>query len=238
MTIGVAIIIAAILFLIDRNHVWPQVWRMTKRVGRTAGKMLLVLIVASLGTYVIFYTWGEVKDAREKRESEAAQKAEEARANRAIANRWAQLGAIQKDVCGDKQIAVFNSSAIGGFPETGEVACTTEKSKSGSYTEALPLSTTGCAVLQSAIPAFTCKLAPAPLPVAPRATASSAGRLRFTASSAIDLTSTQFGSLKTGEVKPNDIVTLLENTGFGSIRVRTASGKVGWISDAFFEVIN
>jgi hypothetical protein len=51
MTIGLAIVIAAILFLIDRNHVWPQVWRGFKQTLKVVAA-LLVLGAICWGGYI------------------------------------------------------------------------------------------------------------------------------------------------------------------------------------------
>ena len=52
MTIGLAIVIAAVLFLIDRNHVWPQVWRGVKRATKICVEVVVVGVV--VGTVL----WG------------------------------------------------------------------------------------------------------------------------------------------------------------------------------------
>jgi hypothetical protein len=245
-TLGIAIVLATILFLIDRNHVWPQVWRGVKRTGKVTARVCLLLIAGGVVTYVIFYTWGEVKDAREKREQaavrqaeEAQEKAAEAKVSQAKAERRAQLASIEQNVCGDKHIAVYNSPTIGDFPEHAEIACITKDADAGvTYSDGLPLSESSCAALREAIPAFTCKKA---APVAGpwldyRPPGASPRRVR--ALYEVTLYTTEMGSLKCGQVSTNEIVTLLEDTQFtGKVKVRTTSGTVGWADQSSFEVV-
>jgi hypothetical protein len=240
-TLGFAIVLATILYIIDRNHVWPQVWKGLTRTAKVTARICLVLIAGGVVTYVIFYTWGAVKDAREKREWAAEQKATEAKANQAIADRWAQLSAIQKQVCDDKFVVVYNDSTIGAFPDNGEVACaTTSGGKSVAYSEGAPLSPQGCAALQKAIPAFTCKAAPAPAPgpwVDYQPPVPPARRLR--ALYGVDLVTTMSGNLKCGHVDASQIVTFLDsNDIYDVVKVRTASGITGWANQNDFEVVN
>ena len=58
MTIGLAILIVAILFLIDRNHVWPQVWRGVKLTLKV-GAVLLILAAIGWGGYI---AWSNHKE--------------------------------------------------------------------------------------------------------------------------------------------------------------------------------
>jgi hypothetical protein len=53
MTIALAILIAAILFIVDRNHVWPQVWRGFKKIVKVA-LALLVLGAIIWGGYSVW----------------------------------------------------------------------------------------------------------------------------------------------------------------------------------------
>ena len=55
MAIGLAILIVAILFLIDRNHVWPQVWRGFKRTMKGAAVVAIVVAVLWGG----YLAWSE-----------------------------------------------------------------------------------------------------------------------------------------------------------------------------------
>jgi hypothetical protein len=58
MTIGLAILIVAILFLIDRNHVWPQVWWGVKQTLKV-GVALLILGAIIWGGYSVWSTHKE-----------------------------------------------------------------------------------------------------------------------------------------------------------------------------------
>jgi hypothetical protein len=46
MILGAAIIIAMILFLIDRNHVWPQTWQLTKKILKVSAGLTLLAAIA------------------------------------------------------------------------------------------------------------------------------------------------------------------------------------------------
>jgi hypothetical protein len=52
MTIGLAIVIAAVLFLIDRNHVWPQVWRGVKQTLKVCVALLILGAIIWGGYFV------------------------------------------------------------------------------------------------------------------------------------------------------------------------------------------
>lgn len=56
MVIGVAfaILVSTILFIIDRNHAWPQTWNLSKRVFKVSGRILLVVVAAGLVAWGIF----------------------------------------------------------------------------------------------------------------------------------------------------------------------------------------
>jgi hypothetical protein len=51
-----------------------------------------------------------------------------------------------------------------------------------------------------------------------------------------DLTTEEFGSLKSGHLKKDEIATLLVDDG-GWVKVKTATGGVGWSRSDSFEVI-
>jgi hypothetical protein len=58
MTIGLAILIVAVLFLIDRNHVWPHVWRGVKQTLKVG---LALLIVGAIG-WAGYLGWSAYKE--------------------------------------------------------------------------------------------------------------------------------------------------------------------------------
>ena len=61
--------------------------------------------------------------------------------------------------------------------------------------------------------------------------------LRVKSYADIELTTTEFGSLDCGTVKPGEIVTLLSDEG-STVKVRTSTGKVGWAAAGFFEIVD
>jgi hypothetical protein len=62
MTIGLAILIVAILFLIDRNHVWPQVWQGFKRAMKGAA-VAAIFVAVFWGGFVVWsgYNFKQIK---------------------------------------------------------------------------------------------------------------------------------------------------------------------------------
>jgi hypothetical protein len=58
MVIGIAIVVAMILYILDRNHVFPQVWRGSKRALKVSCIIALILVVAGLVTWGIFAVLG------------------------------------------------------------------------------------------------------------------------------------------------------------------------------------
>jgi hypothetical protein len=208
-------------------------------------------------TYGIFYTWGHVKDAREKRERAAAEKIEKEKKDAAIAARWAELNAIQSQVCGSQFISATLYGMIHSpqgdygdasrkFPDYGEIGCIPHQGTIQDMKEISPPSAAGCAVLLATIPAFTC-MPPAPsasrfdVPLPSGHAVQShpgphEGHRRVKAKYDIDLMTTEFSSLKCGHVQMGDVATLLEEGEYG-IKVRTSDGQVGWANATNFEVI-
>jgi hypothetical protein len=69
MVIGVAlaILLSTILFIIDRNHAWPQTWNLSKRVLKISGRIFLVVVAVGLVTWGVFIAlaqWRERKSAK------------------------------------------------------------------------------------------------------------------------------------------------------------------------------
>jgi hypothetical protein len=222
--IAIAIVIAAVLFLIDRNHVWVQAWKIAKW---TTVVSVAVAVLVGGGLY-LYIQWSEARQAQQVREYDQAQAAAKAKA---LADRWSELNSIEKDVCGDKHIVVYDINF--NFPESGEVACTLQRGSSNvSNSAGLPLSDAGCAVVQNKLPMFSCRVAPQLRVVEQERVR----RLRVTSPVDEELVTEQFGSLKCGTVKSGEIVTLLMDD-IGWVKVRAASGQVGWARARNFEVV-
>ena len=251
-TLAAAIVLVAILFLIDRNHVWPQAWKAMKRVLKVSGKIALVLLVGCVAAYGIFAIWGEWKDARKRHERDA----KKARADKAVGDRWAELSSIEKDVCGDNFIYVSRVAAPEGYPddskpwpEYGVVGCTTHRVNHIPQADILPLSAAGCAALQNKIPTFSCKLPP-PVPVAIRESSAGPGQYHkhygpvpnegqhhVIAKFDVEITTTEYGTLTCGHMEKGEVATLLgDETSAGYIKIKTATGIVGWAQAIAFEV--
>jgi hypothetical protein len=220
MTIGLAIIIAAVLFLIDRNHVWPQVWNITKRTLKVGLKCAAVVFIAALVCYGIFSVWG-AWNAHKEALQEAKQQLALQRDIDANQTKFEQtckdweskhpigIALDKMDVKPDNGGAGIKDAVLGA-PQGCEGPLETDYNNR----------------------ALTYSWHEVQKPE------SSARHLKFTCEYGSDrLTSTKFGDLKSGEVHLNDIVTLLENDGFGHVKVRTASGQIGWAADHCFEIV-
>jgi len=226
--LGVAIVLAMILYIIDRNHVWPQVWKYTKRA---------VIVCIVLG--VVGYAWIKWDEHKQKVEADkyaaeqlAQYKEQKAAGEKAKADRWAELNSLQKEVCGDKLLITIVDTNE-NFPQSAEVSCSLPVvGKDVKSVPLTPLSPSACAILQAKLPTFSC-LTPKPTIDLARAP-SRATHLKATY--ATDLTTQEYGSLKCGDVKEGETVTLLEDNNM-FVRVRTASGVVGWAGSSSFEVI-
>lgn len=159
MNIGLAlaVLIAMVLYLIDRNQKWPQAWKYAKR---TVAVLIALGVLGWSGTY-LYSEWQDYQYKQAAIESER-------QAKKAVASRWAELEGLQGIVCGEgKVITVKNDGWIGEFPEKGEVNCT-DAVHAGEKTLlpdtlATPPSTVGCVVLQTKIPSFTCGKAAIPV---------------------------------------------------------------------------
>src|ERR1700721_1532754 len=112
-TLGVCIVVAVILFILDRNHVWPQVWKGVKRTTKVTAKIALAIAVVCAIIYGISYSWGQVTIAREKRERAEAERIEKEKKDAGVVARWVELSSIEKAVCGDRFITA-TSYAKGG----------------------------------------------------------------------------------------------------------------------------
>lgn len=148
--LAIAILISSVLFLIDRNHAWARTWKIAKWT------VIVVVTVAVLGGggWYLYNKWSDAREARRLQEYERAQAAAK---EKAIADRWSEINSLEKEVCGDKRIVVFND-VLHTFPETGEIACGGDQSVA--YSDSLPISSAACAVVQNKLPTFTCRIAP------------------------------------------------------------------------------
>src|SRR5258708_27213736 len=99
--IAIAIVIAAVLFLIDRNHVWVEAWK----IAKWTVVVTVAIAVLEGGGFYLYTQWSEARQARRLREYDQAQAAAKAKA---LADRWSELNSIEKDVCGDKSIVVYD----------------------------------------------------------------------------------------------------------------------------------
>ena len=90
-TIGICILLAVVIFVLDRNQVWPQVWRGTKRALKVTAK------VAAILTVVVLVGWGIIIaiDAHNTRVAERAATAQAAaetqatiEANKSACQQW------------------------------------------------------------------------------------------------------------------------------------------------------
>ena len=220
--LAIAILISSVLFLIDRNHAWARTWKIAKW---TAIVIVTVAVLGGGGLYE-YDKWSGAREMKRRQEFEQAQAAAK---EKAIADRWSEINSLEKEVCGDKRIVVFNDP-LHTLPETGEIACGGDQSVA--YSDSLPISSAACAVVQNKLPTFTCRIAPVFRIVPPQ----QVRHLRMTSVIDQDLTTEEVGTLKCGTVKPGEIVTLLIDNGLW-VKVRTKSGQVGWAEASNFEVV-
>ena len=248
MGIGLAILIAAILFLIDRNHAWPQAWHIAKRAGKVSARIAVILVVSGLVTWGIFYAWSKAKDAREHLQQEAAARE---------AAQWA-ANADPYDI-----VACANEATNCPLPPNATL------------TPAVVLKAT-CSIWENNHPTgsgvdwvgprdnsevlYPPRGCEGPLENAYEtkvtdtlfadyaAIAAKARKtenfhtVRLKKSSTendfcMPLNTTEFGYLQSGVACTGDVLTLLQDDG-PSIKVRTPKGIVGWALSGEFEVIN
>ena len=77
--IGLAILISTILYLIDRNHAWPQAWKIFKKLLKVAA---VLFVVAAIGTGIIVALDAR-KEAIERHQIEATKAREQAAEDKA-----------------------------------------------------------------------------------------------------------------------------------------------------------
>lgn len=146
--------------------------------------------------------------------------------------RWQELREIEKEVCGDKSIVLYNDGSE-DITTSGTISCAAE-GFNGPLVQTSYISAGGCSVLQSKFPQYTCHSAPASLDFRRSQPRRQAQRLRATY--ATELTTTEYGSLKCGDVARDEIVTLLVDDG-SFVKVRTANGATGWAGAGWFDVV-
>jgi len=165
-----------------------------------------------------------------KLEQRAAEEARKQANNR----RWQELKQIEKDVCGDKSIIFYNDGNE-DITTAGTISCASE-GYSGPLNLSAYVSPIGCTVLQSKFPQYTCHLEPVSLDFSRSQPIVKRQLRHLKATYETDLTTTELGTLKCGEVAANEIVTLLVDAGFW-VKVRTAAGVSGWAPASGFEVV-
>jgi hypothetical protein len=259
MTIAFAIIFVAVLYFIDRNHVWKQAARF---VAKSVAILTVLAILGATGVYgwVKFDAWRITrKEAAAALADQRARDAEQAAKKQAMDHRAHDLDLIEKDVCGDGTIA-FDSQAFdaiaakfGGIPvnqndtfdnRSGTVNCLTADRR-----DINAPSTEGCATLRNKFPEYVCgsgihpKPAPdehgpwedyAPKPVPKPAPKKYAWNI---AGDHVPLTTESLGGMAAGELAANERVEVLE-TGYINVKVRTKTGAVGWAHKTVFTIVD
>lgn len=229
--IGLAILVSMILYLIDRNQKWPQTWTLTKKILRV-GAVLSVIGLIGAGIVYAISDYKSKKELEENQRQYAQQEKDLKNAkDAAIATAWQVLGSMSKELCGDNLTYVFGND----FPNSGEVACVTKEQAASNNTiylsEASPVSVSGCTLMREKLP-LTCKLAPLSAP--PKIAKNSGRHLRVLVDT--EIVNSEWGNLKVGSVKKDDVVTLLEE-GPVNVKIKTADGQIGWASGSLFEAI-
>ena len=225
MSLGLALFVIFILYLIHANKAW-------KGAAKVAGVLLLLGAIGV--TAIVMYSEHEdaLETAKQKAEAQAQQEADA----RAAKDRWAELESME--LCAKGDLALTGNQ----YPFAGEVVC--QDSSNHPY----PVSIVACRALLAKYPAaYSCQLPPPP-PKLPRRKPVEAppqilGHLKLSylpndTPFSIDLSNEPRGGMgvKMGTVHPDDVVDWLA-TQNSYVLVRTKRGETGWAPESFFAAV-
>jgi hypothetical protein len=207
MTLGIALILIFVVYLIDKHNRWRQAIKIT----------VALIILAILGIGGLF-GWQEY-EARQVAKQEAQQEAEQAKL---VAQKQAELAKTCKDW--EDKHPIGSSLDKENFKEDGKKT-PTEFVLGPPQACAGPLETD----YNNNVAAWVA------LNHAPKPTPDHVQRVR--ALYGIDLTTKELGELKCGAVKAGEVVILLVDGRFSGIKVKTTNGQVGWAPESMFELV-
>jgi type II secretory pathway pseudopilin PulG len=207
MTLGIALILIFVLYLIDKHNRWRQAIKITITLI-----ILAILGVGGLFGWQKYETW-------QAAQQEAQQEAEQAR-------RDAQKAAELAKTCKDWE----DKHPVGSLLDK---ANSKEDGKKTPAVFALSPPQDCVGPLEAAY--YNSLAAWVTLNNPPKPTSDHTRHVR--AVYGIDLTTKELGQLKCGEVKAGEVVTLLEDGQVSGIKVKTTDGQVGWAPESMFEVV-
>jgi type II secretory pathway pseudopilin PulG len=226
MTLGVALFLIFVLYLIDKHNLW----RLTAKI---AAGLAVLAIVAAGG----LYAWVKYQDYRtEKREAEQIA-AHKAKVEACVARLTAQERSTKAvhtvpippgAVIGGPQYLDDNGNPIPQPPGHYLIRAACEADPSVTVTEPVPP------------PGYILdnqQTSPVTLDFSKAVPLKGSKLRRVRALQDADLTTQAYGSLTCGHVKAGESLTLLADEGT-VIRVRTVGGQVGWSAAMYFESIN
>jgi hypothetical protein len=212
MSLGIAIVLAMILYIIHANKAWKGALKVTGA--------LIVLGLLGFGGVILYATYSDKREAKkEVAEAKAAQEA----SDKAAADRWAALGAL--NLCSPgRDVAVSSYTA----PFGGMVECLDSTGHGGPV-----VSQEACNEVRARFPEYNCLLPPPPPPPPAKKR-----YLRATGFCSMVEDGEAISSVSTGNVNEGDIVQLLATNYLGNVQVRTKAGDVGWCSAFLFETMS
>lgn len=210
MTLGIALLLIFILYLIDKHNRWRQLVKVT--IGLV---VLCILAVSGYFGWVKYQAWQEARQEAQREAENAKQEAQKKAALEKTCKDWEDKHSIGSPV--DK---LYGHWADGTkMPDEGFTLGTPE----------------GC---QGPLEIAYNEKLPKPATHGPWEDYAPKPRLRrVKATYDTDITTAEYGSLVSGHVAKGETVTLLvdDNT---FVKVKTATGKVGWAGSGAFEVVD
>ena len=208
MTLGVAILLATILYLIDKNKVWKQ-----------AAKVTLVLVIVGVLGVAGLYGWSKFSDWRQQKKEQAEAAAQAAEEAKALEAQHAEHAERVKNCIATRKAAYEKGKQAWNEAEETKNC----ESNPDEYTSLPP----GFVLDAPQIDFRSYQ------PVQRPTSKPHAKMLRAKLNA--DLDTTEWGSLVCGHVAEGELVTLLVDDG-SQVKVRTKQGSVGWGGSYYFEV--
>jgi hypothetical protein len=224
MTLGIALILIFVLYLIDKHNRWRQAIKITVA--------LIILGIVGIGGMLgweQYEIWHDARQEAQRAAAEAKQVAQEQAELAKTCKAWEDkhpLGSPLDILHGKADDGTNLEGAIlgplGGCHGPLETAYNSKAAVQEDQR---------CDPKKDPFAKIGGRLVgcpPLPLPVHVR---------RVRALYGIDLTTKELGELKCGAVKAGDVVILLEDGRVNGLRVKTSDGQIGWAPESMFEVV-
>jgi hypothetical protein len=211
MTLGIALLLIFILYLIDKHNRWRQAVKIT-----VALVVFCILAVGGFFGWLKYEAWQETRQAARREAENAKQEAQKKAALEKVCKDWEAKHPIGSPV--DKLYGHWDD----GTKMPGEgVTLGTPQGCQGpleiAYNEKLPKPVEH-GIWEDVTPKTSARLR------------------RVKATYDTDLTTSEYGNLVCGHVAKDETVTLLvDDNSF--VKVKTTTGKVGWAGSGAFEVV-